>query len=53
MTLTQTAAQKRISSLSDELDWLDFAVTAHTPISSVDGKLLVTDDGKFILYKGG
>lgn len=53
VTLTQTAAQKRISSLSDELDWLDFAVTAHTPISSVDGKLLVTDDGKFILYKGG
>ncbi len=51
ITKEQTAAQKRIANLSQELDDLDFAITVHTPISTLGGKLLVTSDGKYILYK--
>jgi hypothetical protein len=53
VTVSQTAEQKQIAKLTEDVNDLDFAVTVHTPIATTSGKFITTSGGKFITYKEG
>lgn len=53
VTTEQSAAQKQLEALSEQVIEIDFTTTVPTPITTIDGKYLTTAGGKFLLYKKG
>lgn len=53
VSTSATAADKQTAAMKSQLDDVTFATYIPTPIATVDGRLLTTSDGKYLLYKKG
>ena len=53
VTTEQSAAQKQLDALTEQVNDIDFTTTVPTPITTKDGKYLTTKGGKYLLYKKG
>ena len=53
VTTGQSAAQKQLEALSEQVSEIDFTTTVPTPITTDTGKYLTTAGGKYLLYKKG
>lgn len=53
VTTEQSAAQKQLDALTEQVSDLDFATTVPTPITTLAGAYLTTKGGKYLLYKKG
>lgn len=51
VTTEQSAAQKQLDALTEQVSDLDFATTVPTPITTLAGAYLTTKGGKYLLYK--
>ncbi len=48
---SQTAEQKQLEALQNQLDAVAFDTYITTPITTIDGEYLTTIDGEYLLYK--
>ncbi len=53
VTTEQSAAQKQLDALTEQVNDIDFTTTVPTPITTKDGKYLTTKGGKYLLYQKG
>ena len=53
VTTEQSAAQKQLDALTEQVSDIDFATTVPTPITTAAGAYLTTTGGKYLLYKKG
>lgn len=49
----QSAADKHLSALQSQVDGVSIDMYITTPIATIDGKYLTTNDGAYIVYKEG